>query len=211
MSVSMNRPEGSVAPVESATSRDFLGSHYRRSCRSYGITLILLLLGSGVGLDHGVALVSSERVSRLDRHYCSNLAAGRAVVVVGVRRLPHGPASARNGPPSIPMRSSFATRLMAYASWALATIFVAGFLASSLTSLAGADARRHHRRYNARVSPERRLPLPGAPAADLSTSYFTDVLLRPEQNRTRATRRRKCFGCRDFTHIAQWRGARRGF
>jgi hypothetical protein len=75
-----------------------------------------------------------------------------------------------------------------FMSWALATIFVAGFLASSLTSLAGAGAQAvSTAAATASVAGTAAAASSGAPAVDLSTSYFTDVLLRPEQNRTRAS------------------------
>jgi hypothetical protein len=71
-------------------------------------------------------------------------------------------------------------------SWAVATIFVVGFMASSLTTLAGAGATAGAAAVG------------GAGAAgtaavsqitpDLSTSYFTDALLRPERVSANAER-----------------------
>jgi hypothetical protein len=63
-----------------------------------------------------------------------------------------------------------------FLSWALATVFVFGFLASSLASLAGVGASAVGSAATAGTTVA---SSSGGP--DLSTSYFTDALLRPER------------------------------
>jgi len=70
-----------------------------------------------------------------------------------------------------------------FLSWALATLFVAGFLASSLASLAGAGASAVGTAANTAGITAGAASRDGA---DLSTSYFTDALLRPQQVTQRA-------------------------
>jgi hypothetical protein len=70
-----------------------------------------------------------------------------------------------------------------FISWALATIFVAGFLASSLTSLAGAGAQA----VGSAATAAGTAASSTASTSDLPTAYFTDALLRPEQARAGAT------------------------
>jgi hypothetical protein len=63
-----------------------------------------------------------------------------------------------------------------FLSWALATVFVAGFLASSLTSLAGASVNAAGQAAHTAVT----AAASAAPKGNLdSTAYFTDALLRP--------------------------------
>jgi hypothetical protein len=75
-----------------------------------------------------------------------------------------------------------------FLSWAIATIFVAGFLTSSLTSLAGAGAQ-------AVGTAAQTAGLAGSAAAasssddnsgNAATAYFTDAMLRPQQVAARA-------------------------
>ncbi|MBB3458456.1 hypothetical protein FHT86_006782 [Rhizobium sp. BK313] len=187
MSVSMNRPEGSVAPVESANSAISWGPIIGGAVAATGITLILLLLGSGVGLTM-VSPWSAQSAS------AGSIGITAAIWLVVVQWL----SSAFGGYLTGRLRTKWAAvhtdevffrdTAHGFMSWALATIFVAGFLASSLTSLAGAGAQAvSTAATTASVAGTAAAASSGAPAADLSTSYFTDVLLRPEQNRTRAT------------------------
>jgi hypothetical protein len=72
-----------------------------------------------------------------------------------------------------------------FLSWALATLFVVGFLASALTSLAGAGANAAGdvaKTAGAAAS----APLAAAGGPNLSTAYFVDALLRPAQIGDRA-------------------------
>ena len=66
-----------------------------------------------------------------------------------------------------------------FISWALATVFVAGFLASSLTSLAGAGASAVGTAATAAGAAG--TIAASSSTSDLSTSYFTDALLRPQR------------------------------
>jgi hypothetical protein len=69
-----------------------------------------------------------------------------------------------------------------FLSWALATVFVAGFLASSLTSLASASANAAGQVAQNAVSAGAAASTRGADA----TAYFTDALLRPAKAADRA-------------------------
>src|SRR4029453_12082655 len=104
-----------------------------------GITLILLLIGSGMGLTM-VSPWSGESNS------AATVGVSAAIWLVVVQWL----SSALGGYLTGRLRTKWAAahtdevffRATAHGflSWALATLFVAGFLASSLTSLAGAGA-----------------------------------------------------------------------
>jgi len=67
-----------------------------------------------------------------------------------------------------------------FLSWALATVFVFGFLASSLTSLVGAGASAAGSVASTATTATTAAAASSATGSDLSTSYFTDALLRPE-------------------------------
>jgi hypothetical protein len=71
-----------------------------------------------------------------------------------------------------------------FISWALATVFVIGFLASSLTSLVGTGASAVGTAVGAAGAAGGTAV--ASSGADLSTSYFTDALLRPERVTARA-------------------------
>ncbi|MBX5132596.1 hypothetical protein CO660_10860 [Rhizobium sp. L9] len=190
MSVSMTGSGEVAAPVESSKSAMTWGPIFGGAAAAIGVTLILLLLGSGLGLT----MVSpwSGQSSSL-----GTLGITAAIWLVLVQWL----SSALGGYVTGRLRTKWAAvhtdevffrdTAHGFLSWALATIFVAGFLASSLTSLAGAGAQAVGSAAQAVGSTA---AAAGAAAAtsstsplDLSTAYFTDALLRPDQARAAAT------------------------
>ncbi|MEF0941212.1 hypothetical protein [Rhizobium sp. BR 362] len=186
MSVSMNRPEASLAPVESSSSAISWGPIIGGAVAATGITLILLLLGSGVGLTM-VSPWSGQSAS------AGSIGVTAAIWLVVVQWL----SSAFGGYLTGRLRTKWAAihtdevffrdTAHGFISWALATIFVAGFLASSLTSLAGAGAQAVSTAATTAGIAGTAAAASSDGPANLATAYFTDVLLRPEQNRTRNT------------------------
>ncbi|MBB4526077.1 hypothetical protein GGE62_006178 [Rhizobium leguminosarum] len=158
------------------------GPIFGGAAAAIGVTLILLLLGSGVGLT----MVSpwSGQSSSL-----GTVGVTAAIWLVVVQWLSSGLGGYITGR----LRTKWAAvhtdevffrdTAHGFISWALATIFVAGFLASSLTSLAGAGAQA----VGSAATAAGTAASSTASAADLPTAYFTDALLRPEQARAGAT------------------------
>jgi hypothetical protein len=176
---------GSALPIESSKPATSWGPILGGAAAAIGATLILLLLGSGVGLTM-VSPWSGESAS------AATVGVNAAIWLVVVQWL----SSALGGYLTGRLRTKWAAvhtnevffRDTAHGliSWAVATIFVVGFMASSLTTLAGAGATAGAAAVG------------GAGAAgtaavsqitpDLSTSYFTDALLRPERVSANAER-----------------------
>ncbi|TAU96049.1 hypothetical protein ELI38_08750 [Rhizobium leguminosarum] len=182
MSVSMTGSGEIATPVESSKSAMTWGPIFGGAAAAIGVTLILLLLGSGVGLT----MVSpwSGQSSSL-----GTVGVTAAIWLVIVQWLSSGLGGYITGR----LRTKWAAvhtdevffrdTAHGFISWALATIFVAGFLASSLTSLAGAGAQA----VGSAATAAGTAASSTAWAADLPTAYFTDALLRPEQARAGAT------------------------
>ncbi|MBA5805711.1 hypothetical protein [Rhizobium changzhiense] len=182
MSVSMTGSGETATPVESSKSAMSWGPIFGGAAAAIGVTLILLLLGSGVGLT----MVSpwSGQSSSL-----GTVGVTAAIWLVVVQWLSSGLGGYITGR----LRTKWAAvhtdevffrdTAHGFISWALATIFVAGFLASSLTSLAGAGAQA----VGSAATAAGAAASSTASAADLPTAYFTDALLRPEQARAGAT------------------------
>ncbi|MBY3046612.1 hypothetical protein [Rhizobium leguminosarum] len=182
MSVSMTDSGEIATPVESSKSAMTWGPIFGGAAAAIGVTLILLLLGSGVGLT----MVSpwSGQSSSL-----GTVGVTAAIWLVVVQWLSSGLGGYITGR----LRTKWAAvhtdevffrdTAHGFISWALATIFVAGFLASSLTSLAGAGAQA----VGSAATAAGTAASSTASAADLPTAYFTDTLLRPEQARAGAT------------------------
>ncbi len=170
-----------AVPVESSKSAMSWGPIFGGAFAAVGVTLILLLLGSGVGLTM-VSPWSGESSS------AATVGVTAAIWLVVVQWL----SSALGGYLTGRLRTKWAAvhtdevffrdTAHGFISWAVATVFVVGFLASSLTSLAGAGAAAAGAAATAAGAA-------GTAAAasststmpDLSTSYFTDALLRPER------------------------------
>ncbi|MBX4858956.1 hypothetical protein G9X64_06325 [Rhizobium sophorae] len=182
MSVSMTGSGEIATPVESSKSAMTWGPIFGGAAAAIGVTLILLLLGSGVGLT----MVSpwSGQSSSL-----GTVGVTAAIWLVVVQWLSSGLGGYITGR----LRAKWAAvhtdevffrdTAHGFISWALATIFVAGFLASSLTSLAGAGAQA----VGSAATAAGTAASSAASTADLPTAYFTDALLRPERARTGAT------------------------
>ncbi|WSH03321.1 hypothetical protein U8P71_11065 [Rhizobium ruizarguesonis] len=182
MSVSMTDSGEIATPVKSSKSAMTWGPIFGGAAAAIGVTLILLLLGSGVGLT----MVSpwSGQSSSL-----STVGVTAAIWLVVVQWL----SSALGGYITGRLRTKWAAvhtdevffrdTAHGFISWALATIFVAGFLASSLTSLAGAGAQA----VGSAATAAGTAASSTASTSDLPTAYFTDALLRPEQARAGAT------------------------
>ncbi|MGO8502860.1 hypothetical protein AB9F35_15370 [Rhizobium leguminosarum] len=182
MSLSMTGSGEIATPVESSKSAMTWGPIFGGAAAAIGVTLILLLLGSGVGLT----MVSpwSGQSSSL-----GTVGVTAAIWLVVVQWLSSGLGGYITGR----LRTKWAAvhtdevffrdTAHGFISWALATIFVAGFLASSLTSLAGAGAQA----VGSAATAAGTAASSTASAADLPTAYFTDALLRPEQARAGAT------------------------
>ncbi|ANM03955.1 hypothetical protein AMC78_CH01849 [Rhizobium phaseoli] len=184
MSVSTTGSGEVVAPVESSKSAMTWGPIFGGAAAAIGVTLILLLLGSGLGLT----MVSpwSGQSSSL-----GTLGVTAAIWLVLVQWL----SSALGGYVTGRLRTKWAAvhtdevffrdTAHGFISWALATIFVAGFLASSLTSLASAGAQAVGSTAQAVGSTAAAAGTATSPL-DLPTAYFTDALLRPDQTRAAA-------------------------
>ncbi|MGO6670554.1 hypothetical protein [Rhizobium ruizarguesonis] len=182
MSVSMTDSGEIATPVESSKSAMTWGPIFGGAAAAIGVTLILLLLGSGVGLT----MVSpwSGQSSSL-----STVGVTAAIWLVVVQWL----SSALGGYITGRLRTKWAAvhtdevffrdTAHGFISWALATIFVAGFLASSLTPLAGAGAQA----VGSAATAAGTAASSTASISDLPTAYFADALLRPEQARAGAT------------------------
>ncbi|EPE96268.1 hypothetical protein [Rhizobium grahamii] len=180
MSVAYER-RADVMPVESSKSAMSWGPIFGGAVAATGATLILLLIGSGVGLTM-VSPWSAESSS------AATVGVAAAIWLVVVQWL----SSALGGYLTGRLRTKWAAvhtdevffrdTAHGFLSWAVATVFVAGFLASSLTSLAGAGA-------SAVGTIATGATMAGSAAAasssgpDLSTSYFTDALLRPQEQK----------------------------
>ncbi|ACI54760.1 conserved hypothetical protein [Rhizobium leguminosarum bv. trifolii WSM2304] len=187
MSVSMTGSGEVATPVESSKSAMTWGPIFGGAAAAIGVTLILLLLGSGLGLT----MVSpwSGQSSSL-----GTLGVTAAIWLVLVQWL----SSALGGYITGRLRTKWAAvhtdevffrdTAHGFLSWALATVFVAGFLASSLTSLAGAGAQAVGSAVGSTATAAGTAAASSATSpVDLSTSYFTDALLRPDQARAAAT------------------------
>ncbi|MGM5054810.1 hypothetical protein ACD589_08280 [Rhizobium sp. 814_E9_N1_1] len=182
MSVSMTGSGEIATPVESSKSAMTWGPIFGGAAAAIGVTLILLLLGSGVGLT----MVSPWSGQSSSLGTVGVTAAIWLVVVQWLSSGLGGYITGRLRTKWAAVRTDevfFRDTAHGFISWALATIFVAGFLASSLTSLAGAGAQAVGSAATAAGSAASST----ASVADLPTAYFTDALLRPEQARAGAT------------------------
>ncbi len=169
----------SLTPVESSKSAIAWGPIIGGAVAATGVSLILIMFGSGLGLTM-VSPWSGESSS------AATVGVTAAIWLVVVQWL----SSALGGYLTGRLRTKWAAvhtdevffRDTAHGlvSWAVATLFVAGFLASSLTSLAGAGAQ-------AVGSAATTATVAAASTSDgtadtsAATAYFTDALLRPER------------------------------
>lgn len=178
-------------PVESSKPAIAWGPIVGGAVAATGITLILLLLGSGVGLTM-VSPWSGESSS------AATVGITAAIWLVVVQWL----SSALGGYLTGRLRTKWAVihtnevffrdTAHGFLSWALATVFVAGFLASSLTSLAGAGASAAGQAAMAAGVAGGSAAAASASDTDtagpgMATAYFTDALLRPQNIGNRAS------------------------
>lgn len=172
--------------VESAVPALAWGPVIGGAVAASATTLILLLLGSGVGLTM-VSPWASESAS------FTAVSVTAAIWFVVVQWL----SSALGGYLTGRLRTKWAgvhtdevffrDTAHGFLSWALATVVVAGLASSAFTSLVGSGVQ-------AISSAASTATVAGAAASgsgdgagpDLSTSYFTDALLRPQDLRSRA-------------------------
>ncbi len=182
--MSLLESQGGI-PVESSRSAISWGPILGGAFAAIGVTLILLLLGSGVGLTM-VSPWSGESSS------AATVGITAAIWLVVVQWL----SSALGGYLTGRLRTKWAAihtdevffrdTAHGFISWAISTVFVVGFLASSLTSLAGAGASAAGAAATAAGAATAASTTSTQP--DLATSYFTDALLRPERVSTNASR-----------------------
>ncbi|RWX77072.1 hypothetical protein EPK99_15560 [Neorhizobium lilium] len=176
----------SALPVESSKSGISWGPILGGVASAIGVTLILVMFGSGLGLTM-ISPWSGQSSS------AATVGVSAAIWLVVVQWL----SAALGGYITGRLRTKWAAvhtdevffrdTAHGFVSWAIATIIVAGFLTSSLTSLAGAGAQ-------AVGSVAQTAGIAGTTAAASSsdssssnpTSYFTDALLRPQQISARA-------------------------
>ncbi|MBB3441218.1 hypothetical protein [Rhizobium sp. BK379] len=178
-------------PVESSKPAIAWGPIVGGAVAATGITLILLLLGSGVGLTM-VSPWSGESSS------AATVGITAAIWLVVVQWL----SSALGGYLTGRLRTKWAVihtnevffrdTAHGFLSWALATVFVTGFLASSLTSLAGAGASAAGQAAMAAGVAGGSAAAASASDTDtagpgMATAYFTDALLRPQNISNRAS------------------------
>lgn len=168
--------------VESSKPAIVWGPIIGGSLAATGITLILLLLGSGVGLT----MVSPWSGQSSSATTIGVTAAIWLVVVQWLSSAIGGYLTGRLRTKWVEVHSDevfFRDTAHGFLSWALATVFVAGFLASSLTSLAGASLNAVGQVAETTGS----LAASATPATSAdSTAYFTDALLRPTKVSDRA-------------------------
>ncbi|CDZ60662.1 Hypothetical protein NGAL_HAMBI2605_11440 [Neorhizobium galegae bv. orientalis] len=177
-----------ATPVESSKSAIAWGPIIGGAVAAIGISLILILFGSGLGLTM-ISPWSGESSS------AATVGISAAIWLVVVQWL----SAALGGYLTGRLRTKWAAvhtdevffrdTAHGFVSWAVATVFVAGFLASSLGSLASTGVQ-------AVGSAAATAGVAGTAAAassdsssggtDMATSYFTDALLRPQQAQARA-------------------------
>lgn len=178
-----------ATPVESSKSAIAWGPIFGGAVAATGISLILILFGSGLGLTM-ISPWSGESSS------AAAVGISAAIWLVVVQWL----SAALGGYLTGRLRTKWAAvhadevffrdTAHGFVSWAVATVFVAGFLASSLGSLASTGAQ-------AVGSAAATAGVAGTAASassdnsssggtDMATSYFTDALLRPQQAQARA-------------------------
>lgn len=168
-----------LTSVESAKSAIAWGPIIGGAVAATGVSLILIMFGSGLGLTM-VSPWSGESSS------AATVGITAAIWLIVVQWL----SSALGGYLTGRLRTKWAAvhtdevffRDTAHGlvSWAVATLFVAGVLTSSLTSLAGAGAQAVG--SAASTATVAAASTSGGPAdTSAATSYFTDALLRPER------------------------------
>ncbi|CDZ51649.1 membrane protein [Neorhizobium galegae] len=178
-----------ATPVESSKSAIAWGPIFGGAVAATGISLILILFGSGLGLTM-ISPWSGESSS------AATVGISAAIWLVVVQWL----SAALGGYLTGRLRTKWAAvhtdevffrdTAHGFVSWAVATVFVAGFLASSLGSLANTGAQAVGSAAStagiAGTAAAASSSDSGSGGTDMATSYFTDALLRPQQAQARA-------------------------
>jgi len=176
-----------ATPVESSRSAISWGPIIGGAVAATGISLILILFGSGLGLTM-VSPWSGESSS------AATIGITAAIWLVVVQWL----SAALGGYLTGRLRTKWAAvhtdevffrdTAHGFVSWAVATVFVAGFLASSLGSLAsgGAQALGTAAATAGVAGSAAAASSTDSGSANAATSYFTDALLRPQQVQAQA-------------------------
>ncbi|WP_105441254.1 hypothetical protein [Neorhizobium sp. T25_13] len=178
-----------ATPVESSKSAIAWGPIFGGAVAATGISLILILFGSGLGLTM-ISPWSGESSS------AATVGISAAIWLVVVQWL----SAALGGYLTGRLRTKWAAvhtdevffrdTAHGFVSWAVATVFVAGFLASSLGSLASTGAQAVGSAAStagiAGTAVAASSSDSGPGGTDMATSYFTDALLRPQQAQARA-------------------------
>jgi hypothetical protein len=178
-----------ATPVESSKSAIAWGPIFGGAVAATGISLILILFGSGLGLTM-ISPWSGESSS------AATVGISAAIWLVVVQWL----SAALGGYLTGRLRTKWAAvhtdevffrdTAHGFVSWAVATVFVAGFLASSLGSLANTGAQAVGSAAStagiAGTAVAASSSDSGSGGTDMATSYFTDALLRPQQAQARA-------------------------
>ncbi len=180
MALIQDVPAGAV-PIESSKSAVTWGPIIGGALAATGTTLILLLLGSGVGLT----MVSPWSGAGSSAATIGITAAIWLIVVQWLSSAIGGYLTGRLRTKWVEVHSDevfFRDTAHGFLSWALATVFAAGFLASSLSSLAGASANLASGVATAAGNTAVSMKADSGSAMP----YFTDALLRPAKVADRA-------------------------
>ena len=180
------QPGVSDIGVESSTPALAWGPVIGGAVTAAGISLVLLLLGSGVGLTM-VSPWTGESAS------LTTVSVTAAIWFVVVQWL----SSALGGYLTGRLRTKWAgihtdevffrDTAHGFLSWALATVVVAGLAGSAFTSLIGAGVQSVASAASTAAVAGAAFSGGGETSGpDLSTSYFTDALLRPQDLPARA-------------------------
>lgn len=173
------------APVESSKSAVSWGPIIAGAFAAVGITIVLITFGSGVGLT----MVSPWSGQSSSAATIGFTAAIWFVVVQWLSSALGGYLTGRLRTKWTAVHTNevyFRDTAHGFVMWSLATVVTVGFLASSFASLAGAGASAIGTATSA-------AGVVGAASASsssgpsLSTSYFTDALLRPDTGKARPT------------------------
>ncbi|MFY8106794.1 MAG: hypothetical protein ACOVKO_07740 [Elstera sp.] len=184
MSVSTVNAAGSGS-VESSKSALSWGAILAGAVTATGATLILLLLGSGIGLT----MVSPWSGQSSSATTVGVTAAMWLVLVQWLSSALGGYLTGRLRTKWTAVRTPevfFRDTAHGLIVWAVATVFVVGFLSSAIASLMGAGGTVVGAAATAAGATGTAAVAASNQGSTLSTSYFTDMLLRPERGVARS-------------------------
>jgi len=171
------------APVESSSSATSWGPVIAGAFVATVITLVLMLVGAGLGLT----LISPFPSESSSATTLSVYAAIWLVIVQWVSSGVGGYLAGRLRTKWVGVHTDevfFRDTTHGFLSWAVATVVVAIFLSSTVSSIVAGTARTVTQAAAATTAVAADTAAENLP--DLSTSYFTDALLRPADPRTAA-------------------------